>query len=145
MFERLLTAVFLAGAMTGFGIAQAAEVAEPVPEAVITDLDSGETVVVFDPVLAEEFMIEREIIDEVAAKFGKSAVFANGEELPAGLDAEIAPGNILPDTSEVKPVPESLRDLPTSAPETHWVAIGEHLVEVTPDNRIVMVVYDALP
>jgi len=144
LLPSILTASLLVAGGGGLATAQT-ETAEPTPEAVITDLNSGETVVVFDPALSEKFKIEREVVDEVAAKFGKAAVFSSGKNLPEGLDASIVPGNTLPESADVKDVPESLRDLPTSAPGTHWVAIGEHLVEVTPDNEIVMVVYDALP
>lgn len=145
MFPRLLTAAFLAGAISGVALAQGTPVNEPTPEAVVTDLDSGQAVVVFDPELSKEFAIKREVVDEVAAKFGKSAVFDNGHQLPKGLDMAIAPGNTLPDSAEVRDVPAELSDLPVSGEGLHWVAVGEHLVEVTPDNRIVLVVYDALP
>lgn len=145
LFPSILTASLLVGGTAGLAAAETDTVTEPTPEVVITDPDSGEVVVVYDPELGEEFKIEREVVDEVAAKFGKAAVFASGKHLPKRLDASIVPGNTLPHSAKVKDVPASLRDLPTSAPNTHWVAIGEHLVEVTPDNRIVMVVYDALP
>src|SRR5690625_3322211 len=130
MFPRLLTAAFLAGAISGVAIAQDTPVTEPTPEAVITDLDSGQAVVVFDPALSEEFAIKREVIDEVAANFGKSAVYDSGEQLPEGLDTALAPGNTLPDCAEVQYVPPELAALPTTCEVTHWVAIVESLVHV---------------
>src|SRR5690625_7358894 len=99
MFPRLLTAAFLAGAISGVAIAQDTPVDEPTPEAVIADLDSGQAVIVFDPALSEEFAIEREIVDEVAAKFGEAAVFDSGEQLAEGLARAIAPGNRPADTA----------------------------------------------
>jgi len=41
-------------------------------------------------------------------------------------------------------VPEGVEPLPTLADDGRWVRVDRHLVEVTPDDRIVMVVYDAL-
>jgi hypothetical protein len=111
----------------------------------VTDADTGQTVtVVYDKALSQEFEISREIVDRVKAEFGETAVYDNGQDLPAGLDGALVPGNTLPE-GVAGEVPAELGDLPTLGEGTHWVAAGEHLVEVTPDNTIVMVVYDALP
>ena len=138
MRRNLLAALFL-GASSTLAFGQAATTT------VVTDAETGQPVtIVYDKALSEEFEINREIVERVKAEFGDSAVYDNGQDLPAGLDAALVPGSTLPDgvTGEV---PAELGDLPTLGDGTHWVTAGEHLVEVTPDNTIVMVVYDALP
>ncbi|HET7410687.1 MAG TPA: hypothetical protein VFJ13_10860 [Paracoccaceae bacterium] len=150
MFKRLLPAALLVGAATGLAVAQTTpptttQAAPPATEKTVQDLRSGEVTVVYDQELSEEFEVSRDIIDRVEAEFGQSAVYDNGQQLPEGIDDAIAPGNMLPETAGVSEVPEQLGDLPTLGVGTHWVAVGEHLVEVTPENRIVMVLYDALP
>lgn len=142
MLHRIPTAALLVAAATGLA---AAQTTPPAQTGAVTDLESGDVTVVYDKALTEEFEVSREIIDRVEAEFGQSAVYDNGQDLPQGLDAALAPGNMLPEGVETAAVPEQLGDLPTLGQGTSWVAVGEHLVEVTPDNRIVMVVYDALP
>jgi hypothetical protein len=113
---------------------------------VVRDSDTGQIrTIVYDKELTKEFEVSREIVDRVESAFGKTAVYDNGQDLPAGLDQALTPGNKLPATIEVKDPPAELGDLPTLGEGTHWVAAGEHLVEIEPDNTIVMVVYDALP
>jgi hypothetical protein len=138
MKRTILAALFL-GATTTMAAGQAATTT------VVTDAETGQPVtVVYDKALSEEFEVNREIVDRVKEKFGESAVYDNGQDLPAGLDAALVPGNTLPEGIAGE-VPAELGDLPTLGEGTHWVAAGEHLVEVTPENTIVMVVYDALP
>ena len=138
MKRTILAALLVAG--TG-----AVAAAQSATTTVVTDAETGKTVtVVYDKTLSEEFEINREIVERVKAEFGESAVYDNGQDLPAGLDEALVPGNTLPE-GVAGEVPAELGDLPTLGEGTHWVAAGEHLVEVTPDNTIVMVVYDALP
>jgi hypothetical protein len=137
--KRTVLAMLLLGATTGMAAGQATT-------KVVTDADTGRTItVVYDKELSREFEISREIVDRVEAEFGKTAVYDNGQDLPPTVDAALVPGNTLPAGAEVTQPPAALGDLPTLGEGTHWVAAGEHLVEVTPDNTIVMVVYDALP
>ena len=142
MFRTLLPASLLVGTMTGLAVAQTAP---PAPEASVTDLDTGQVTVVYDESLTKEFEVSRDILDRIQTEFGEHAVYDNGQQLPEGVNDAIAPGNMLPDSVETSAVPSRLGDLPTLGQGTHWVAVGEHMVEVTPDNRIVMVLYDALP
>lgn len=138
MNRTLLAALFL-GATTTLAAGQSATTS------VVTDAETGEPVtVVYDKALSEEFEISREIVDRVKSEFGQAAVYDNGQQLPEGIDAALVPGNKLPE-GVAGDVPAELGDLPTLGEGTHWVAAGEHLVEVTDDNTIVMVVYDALP
>jgi hypothetical protein len=139
MNRTLLAALFL-GAMSSLAFGQAATTT------VVTDADSGRPVtVVYDKALSEEFEIKREIVDRVKEKFGENAVFDAGQDLPEGLEAALLPGSPMPEEVEVGEVPPELSDLPTLGEGTRWVSAGEHLVEVTDDNTIVMIVYDALP
>lgn len=142
MTRSILAALFI-GASTALMATLAA--GQAATTTVVTDADTGQTVtVVFDKSLSEEFEINREIVERVKAEFGESAVYDNGQDLPAGLDAALVPGNTLPEDVAGE-VPAGLGDLPTLGEGSRWVSAGEHLVEVTPDNTIVMVVYDALP
>ncbi len=137
--KRTLLAMLLLGGATTIAAAQATT-------EVVRDADTGQIkTIVYDKELTKEFEVNREIVDRVEAAFGKTAVYDNGQDLPAGLDDALEPGNKLPEGVDVKDPPAELGDLPTLGTGTHWVAAGEHLVEVTPDNTIVMVVYDALP
>ena len=138
----------LLGAAPAAALAQTAASPDPTKDAAkaeVTELDTGKVTIVYDKALSEEFEIDREIVDRVQAEFGEHAVYDNGQDLPEGIEDSIVPGSVLPETAEVQDVPEQLGDLPTLADGSHWIAVGEHLVEVTPDNTVVMVVYDALP
>jgi hypothetical protein len=136
------------GIAPGLAFAQTATTPDPATDAAkaeVTELDTGKVTIVYDKALSEEFAVSRDIVDRVKAEFGEHAVYDNGQDLPQGMDGSIAPGAMLPESVEVGEVPEQLGDLPTLAEGSHWVTVGEHLVEVTPDNTVVMVVYDALP
>ena len=138
----------LLGAAPAAALAQTAASPDPTKDAAkaeVIELDTGKVTIVYDKALSEEFEIDREIVDRVQAEFGEHAVYDNGQDLPEGIEDSIVPGSVLPETAEVQDVPEQLGDLPTLADGSHWIAVGEHLVEVTPDNTVVMVVYDALP
>ena len=147
MIGRTLASALLLAAATGVAGAQTTP---PVPgtdaaKEAVTNLGTGNVTIVYDKALSDEFEVSRDIVERVQAEFGEHAVYDNGQDLPEGIDAQLAPGNPLPEGVEVGDVPEQLGDLPTLGEGTRWVAVGEHLVEVTPDNTIVMVVYDALP
>jgi hypothetical protein len=138
--NRTILAALLVGASTTIAAGQAATTT------VVTDAESGRPVtVVYDKALSDEFEIKREIVERVKEEFGENAVFDAGQDLPEGLEAALVPGSPMPEEVEVGEVPSELSDLPTLGEGTRWVAAGEHLVEVTPDNTIVMIVYDALP
>ena len=139
-----LGAALLLGAATAIGSTTAFGQAAPTAE--VTDADTGRLVtVVYDKALSEEFEVKREIVERVKEEFGENAVFDAGQDLPQGLEAALVPGSPMPEDVKVGEVPPELGDLPTLGEGTRWVTAGEHLVEVTPDNRIVMIVYDALP
>ena len=139
MMRRTIFAALFLGATTTLAVGQSATTT------VVTDAETGQTVtVVYDKALSEEFEVNREIVDRVKAEFGESAVYDNGQDLPAGLDEALVPGNTLPG-GVAGEVPAELGDLPTLADNSEWVASGNHLVEVASDGTIVMVVYNALP
>lgn len=146
--KRIAIATIALTAFAGLAAAQTADT--PVPgkdaqTAEVTDLRSGQVTLVYDQALSKEFEVSREIIERIKAEFGESAVYDNGQDLPEDLDGVLQPGGMLPADTDIAEVPEQLGDLPTLGEGTRWVAVGEHLVEVGPDNTIVMVVYDALP
>jgi hypothetical protein len=137
--KRTIVAALLLGAGTNLALGQAMT-------GVVKDADTDRPVtVIYDKALSEEFEIKREIVERVKEEFGENAVFDAGQGLPEGLKAALVPGSSLPDDVETGDVPSELSDLPTLGEGTRWVTAGEHLVEVTDDNSIVMIVYDALP
>jgi hypothetical protein len=136
MKRTLLAALFL-GAATSF--TAAADIAAG-------DIEAGKATIVYDASLAEKFEVKREIVEEAQAAFGEAAAYETPQDLPETVNAEIVPGKTLPEGAQTGDVPAELGNLPTLADEgSHWVAAGNHLVEVTDDNTIVMVVYNALP
>lgn len=105
----------------------------------------ADTVIVYDADLGEKFETKREIVDLVKATYGPTVVYDDGETLPEGLSEEIRPRNMLPEGTELEPVPEEIAGkLPHSEEGTSWHKVGEHLVEMKTDGTIVMVVYDVL-
>jgi hypothetical protein len=134
--KRTLLAALLLGAATSYAAADTAS----------ADIDSGKAVILYDATMAEKFEIKREIVDRAQEAWGEYAAYETPQDLPDTVNAEIVPGNMLPEGTPTQEVPAELGDLPTLADEgTHWVASGNHLIEVTDDNMIVMVVYNALP
>lgn len=134
--KRTILAALLLGATTSLAGADTAA----------TDIESGKAVIVYDATMAEKFEIKRDIVDRAQKAWGEYAAYETPQDLPDTVNAEIVPGNMLPDGAQTGDVPAELGDLPTLADEgSHWVAAGNHLVEVTDDNKIVMVVYNALP
>ena len=140
--KRTGLAALLVGAATTIAAAQSTT---PAPKEVVTDLNTGEVTVVYDETLTEEFEVNRAIVERVQAEFGEYAAYESTDELPPAINSEIVPGEMLPEGAPVEPVPAALSDLPTLGEGTRWMQTGNHLVEVADDNRIVMVVYDALP
>lgn len=104
---------------------------------------SAETVVIFDPVATEKFEVKRDVVDAVQQTYSDAVVYEDPDEIPAALQDEIKPGETLP-SHAMEPLPEALGELETYGENSRWVRVGNHLVEVGPNNRIVMVVYDAL-
>jgi hypothetical protein len=134
--KRTLIAALILGAGTTFAVAETAA----------TDIQAGKAVIVYDAALGEQFELKREIVERTQQAFGDSAAYETPQELPADVNAALVPGKTLPDDMATGEVPSELGDLPTLADEgSHWVAAGNHLVELTEDDRIVMVVYNALP
>lgn len=139
MKPNILAALFLGATTTMANAAgQAPEARVAVPADVLV-------VIVYDAALGEKFEVKREIVDRVQQAFGEYAVYESTEELPTSVENEIVPGERLPENAPVEEVPAALGDLPTLGEDTHWIATGNHLVEVTDDNQVVMVVYEALP
>ncbi len=136
--KRTIIAALLLGASTTF--AAAADTAA-------TDIEAGKATIVYDATLAEKFEIKREIVDRAQEVWGEYAAYETPQELPTTVNAEIVPGMPLPEGAPTNEVPAELGDLPTLADEgSHWIASGNHLIEVMDDdNMIVMVVYNALP
>ena len=134
--KRTLLAALLLGAATSYAAADTAS----------ADIDSGKAVILYDATMAEKFEIKRVIVDRAQEAWGEYAAYETPQYLPDTVTAENVPGNMLPEGTPTQEVPAELGDLPTLADEgTHWVASGNHLIEVTDDNMIVMVVYNALP
>ena len=107
---------------------------------------SAEAVIGYDSELAEQFAAERMIVDLVIDHYGPTAVFDTGDPLPQSVNELIVPRNPMPAGAPVEPVPSTLAgDLPHTEDGTRWAKVGKHLVEMAPDDTIVMVVYDVLP
>ncbi len=103
--------------------------------------------ILYDSGMAEKFQTKREIVDRAQELFGKTAAYETPQTLPDSINQQLVPGNTMPADAPVADVPKAMGDLPTLMDGgSHWVATGNHLVEVTDDaNTIVMVVYNALP
>lgn len=135
--KRMILAALALGATTTVAGAQATPVGE--------GLEPGQRSIIYDETLSDKFAIKREIVDQVQAIWGETAAYASGDELPEGLTEEIVSGEPMPDAAPVEPVPTALIDLPKLLDDSRWVKSGNHLVELAPDNTVVMVVYDVLP
>lgn len=107
---------------------------------------TAQAVVVHDEELAEQFEVERQIVEMSQEAYGPTAVYDNGQQIPRSLDEQLVPRQALPAAAPVAEIPVELAGrLPQTEPDTQWVRIGEHLLEVRPDRTIVMGVYDVLP
>jgi hypothetical protein len=136
--KRTILAALLLGATTSYGLAA---------DTAASDIEAGKATIVYDKGMSEAFKIKRDIVDRAQEAFGEAAAYETPQDLPDSVNAEIVPGEQLPEAAPTKPVPAELGDLPTLADDgSHWIATGNHLVEVMDDdNTIVMVVYNALP
>lgn len=135
--KRTILAALLLGTATSVGFAQSAA----------TDIQDGKAVILYDATLDEKFAIKREIVDRAQDAWGEYAAYETPQDLPDSVNAEIVPGMMLLENAPMKDVPAELGDLPTLSDKgSHWIATGNHLVEVLEDGQtIVMVVYNALP
>ena len=124
---RILMAALLA---TGMGVGTAA----------------ADAIVVYDKDLKEEFAAKRDIVEMVKQKYGQTAVYESGQQIPARIESNLVPGQMLPEGATTSAVPADLEgNLPNTEPGTSWVRVGEHLLELKPDGMIVMGVYEVLP
>jgi len=104
----------------------------------------GALLVVVDPALDDRFRVKREVVDTVQERYGEPIAYDDARSrIPGDPQTRIVPGDTL-DAGRAGPLPEGVEPLPTLADDGRWVRVDRHLVEVTPDDRIVMVVYDAL-
>ncbi len=104
---------------------------------------SGRVTVVQHKALTANFQVSCETIEHSKSGFGHSAVHGTGQYLPKGWMPPSSP-HTLRDDAKVSAAPEMLGNLPTLA-EGRWVAIGERLVKICPDNSVAIVLDDALP
>ncbi len=73
-------------------------------------------------------------------------MYDDGQQIPTSIDKNLLPRQTLPAAAPTTDVPEALAGrLPHTEEGTYWTKIGEHLIEVRPDQTIVMGVYDVLP
>jgi len=107
---------------------------------------AADRIIVYDASLGDKFAAKRDIVDLVTDADGPAAVYDTGQELPEGFDQTIVPRTSLAADAVKEPVPAPLAGkLPHTELGTEWAMVGNHLVELTDDDRIVMVVYDVLP
>lgn len=89
---------------------------------------------------------ERQIVAIVEQTFGRTAVVNTGSGLPPEIDDQIVAGNTLPAAAPARPLPDAIAGkLPQITPGARWVAVGRHLVELGPSDRIETAIYHALP
>lgn len=106
----------------------------------------ADAVVVYDAGLGERFETKREIVEIAKDTYGPTSVFDSGQQIPESVEQSLVAGRTLPGSVEAEPVPAALADrLPHTEDGTRWVAVGEHLLELRPDDTIVMGVYAVLP
>jgi hypothetical protein len=138
MKRTILAAALVMGATTAMSSAADLTAAQ--------SIEAGTPTFYYDATLGEKFEVKREIVDRAQALWGEYPAYETPQELPDTVNAEIVPGQQLPADAPTAEVPEAMGDLPTLADGgSHWVASGNHLIEVADDNTVVMVVYNALP
>lgn len=124
---RVLMAALIA---TGMGVSAAA----------------ADSVIVYDKSLGDKFEIKREVVELAEEMYGQTAVYDSGQQIPESVARDLVAGQMLPAGAEPTAVPEELAGrLPHSEPNTNWVELGEHLLELRPDGTVVMGIYDVLP
>ena len=124
---RVLTAVLFA---TGLGVGSAV----------------ADAIIVYDTDLGEEFEVKREVVEVAKDVYGETAVYDSGQQIPESVARDLVAGEPLPEGAEPTAVPEELAGrLPHTEPNTNWVQLGEHLLELRPDGTVVMGIYDVRP
>lgn len=105
----------------------------------------AQAVYVFDPGLGETFEVKREVVDTIKRHYDNDIVHSSGNNLPPEIASEIKPGEPLPAGAEVEDLPGDVAaDMPHSMEGSRWVEVGEHLIELGPDDRALVVVYDVV-
>jgi hypothetical protein len=80
----------------------------------------------------------------VQSVHGEDAVEASGGGADPKVVDQLAAGEPLPEAAETSDISAELAPkLPDWAAD--WVALGEHLVALSPDDRVMAVYYDMLP
>ncbi len=107
---------------------------------------TADSVIVYDKSLGEKFEIKREVVDLAKEIYGETAVYDSGQMIPESVARDLVAGQVLPAGAEPTAVPEEIAGrLPHSEPNTNWVQLGEHLLELRDDGTVVMGIYDVLP
>ena len=107
---------------------------------------AADAIIVYDTDLGEEFEVKREVVDVAKEIYGETTVYDSGQQIPESVARELVAGEMLPEGAEPTAVPEELAGrLPHTEPNTNWVQLGEHLLELRPDGTVVMGIYDVLP
>ena len=124
---RVLMAALIA---TGMGVSSAA----------------ADSVIIYDESLGDKFEIKRAVVELAEEIYGQTAVYDSGQLIPLSVAGQLVAGEPLPEGAETSAVPEELAGrLPHSEPDTNWVQLGEHLIELRSDGTVVMGIYDVLP
>lgn len=107
---------------------------------------TADSVIVYDKSLGDTFEIKREVVELAEEIYGETAVYDSGQQIPESVARDLVAGQMLPAGAEPTAVPEELAGrLPHSEPNTNWVQLGEHLLELRDDGTVVMGIYDVLP
>lgn len=107
---------------------------------------AADAIIIYDTDLGQEFEVKREVVDVAKEIYGEAAVQDSGQQIPESVARELVAGQMLPEGAEPTAVPEELAGrLPHTEPNTNWVQLGEHLLELRPDGTVVMGIYDVLP
>ncbi len=106
---------------------------------------AADAIIVYDSDLGDTFEVKREVVELAKDLYGETAVQDSGQQIPESVATELAAGRMLPEGAETTAVPEELAGrLPHTEPDTNWVQLGEHLLELRPDGTVVMGIYDVL-
>lgn len=111
------------------------------PQVTVTDEKVRDRVTVDFP--DSTFEEERQITRIVQELYGKGTEQSSGHSASAAVEAMLVTGQPLPASAGARPVDAKLAArLPQDAT---WLAVGENLVAVGPDQRISRVYHDMLP
>ncbi|MEM9009605.1 MAG: hypothetical protein AAGE18_00140 [Pseudomonadota bacterium] len=92
--------------------------------------------------------IESEVVRVVSEVYGANAVLdtSPGEEVPAAVIDAIQETQRVPDSVRLRPVPDRLEGrLPQTADGTTWHRLGDHLLEIDGNGRVLATVLEVLP